>query len=159
MAATDAGREPWYSGGLRFSCTQCGNCCTGGPGAVWFTGEEGRAMARALGMDEAAFLEAHTRLVGSRRSLNERETKHGFDCVFLDRETRPGSALCSVYTARPSQCRTWPFWPTNLASKRAWESAKAHTPCPGMGTGPVIPIEQIRIMRDIDQRDNADAPW
>ena len=27
--------EPWYRDGLRFQCTQCGNCCTGDPGVVW----------------------------------------------------------------------------------------------------------------------------
>ncbi len=116
-------------------------------------------MAKSLGISEAEFLERHTRLVGTRRSLNERETAHGFDCVFLDRLTRPGMALCSVYTGRPSQCRTWPFWPSNLSSARAWAHAKAKTPCPGMGSGPIIPVEQIRIMRDIDDRDNSDAPW
>ena len=25
----------WYADGLRFTCTQCGNCCTGQPGFVW----------------------------------------------------------------------------------------------------------------------------
>ena len=34
--------EEWYEQGLRFGCTQCGNCCTGPEGAVWFTEEEGR---------------------------------------------------------------------------------------------------------------------
>eukprot|EP00961_Rhodomonas_salina_P046921 629705-Rhodomonas_salina.2 len=27
-----------------------------------------------------------------------------------------GKAICSLYEARPKQCRTWPFWPENLAS-------------------------------------------
>ena len=26
---------PWYRDGLRFTCTRCGNCCTGAPGYVW----------------------------------------------------------------------------------------------------------------------------
>ena len=42
--------RPWYAEGLRFECTQCGNCCSGGPGAVWFTSEEAGGMARALGL-------------------------------------------------------------------------------------------------------------
>src|SRR5690606_15561824 len=27
--------DRWYRDGLRFECTQCGNCCTGMPGHVW----------------------------------------------------------------------------------------------------------------------------
>ncbi len=46
---------PWYAEGLRFACTQCGNCCTGPSGVVRFTSAEGRGMAKALGLDEAAF--------------------------------------------------------------------------------------------------------
>ena len=34
----------------------------------------------------------------------------------------PGRAVCSIYRARPAQCRTWPFWPENLLSKRDWHS-------------------------------------
>ena len=40
----------WYADGLRFSCTQCGNCCTGPPGAVWFNEDEGKAMADKVGV-------------------------------------------------------------------------------------------------------------
>ncbi|MDA0802418.1 MAG: hypothetical protein O2819_01485 [Planctomycetota bacterium] len=58
-----------------------------------------------------------------------------------------------------SQCRTWPFWTENLASPAAWKLAKAKTPCPGMDGGPIIPIESIRIQRDLDCRDNADKPF
>jgi hypothetical protein len=37
--------------------------------------------------------------------------------------------------------------------------AKKHAPCPGMDRGKLVPIEQIRIQRDLDLRDNGDAPW
>ncbi len=151
--------KPWYQEGLRFSCTMCGNCCTGGPGAVWFTDTEAKAMARALGISDTEFASTYTRTIGSRHSLNEHETEHGFDCVFLDRTSRPGAALCRVYLARPSQCSTWPFWPDNLRTRGAWERAKAATPCPGMGQGNLVSVDQIRIMRDKDQTDNGTAPW
>ena len=143
-----AGTGPeWYADGLRFACTQCGNCCTGPPGAVWFTEDEGRRMAARLGMDEAAFYRRYARRTGGRWSLTEHETVHGFDCVFLDREQVPGKAVCRLYDARPSQCRTWPFWPENLESPEAWEEARRTTPCPGMGSGPVIPVASIRVQR------------
>ena len=32
--------QPWYADGLSFTCTQCGNCCTGGPGYVWISDME-----------------------------------------------------------------------------------------------------------------------
>ena len=54
-AVTPALRE-WYAEGLRFGCTQCGNCCTGPPGAVWFTAEEGRAMAARSTFSHAAVM-------------------------------------------------------------------------------------------------------
>lgn len=116
-------------------------------------------MAKAIGMSEAEFTSAYTRAIGDRRSLNEVETAFGFDCVFLDRTSKPGVALCKVYLARPTQCSTWPFWTDNLRSKAAWSAAKARTPCPGMDHGALVPVEKIRILRDSDNRDNASAPW
>ncbi|MHC4082757.1 MAG: YkgJ family cysteine cluster protein [Planctomycetota bacterium] len=139
---------PWYAGGLRFECTECGNCCTGPPGTVWFTRAEARDMAAALGLPTAAFYKKHAHKVDGRWSLRERRSEQGYDCVFLDRESAPGKALCSVYQARPAQCRTWPFWPENLTSKQTWDTVKRRTPCPGMDAGPLIPVERIRVLRD-----------
>lgn len=141
----------WYAsgGGLKFSCTQCGNCCTGPPGAVWFNEQEGREMAKHFKMDEPAFRAKYARQIDGQWSLNETETEHGLDCIFLDRQSIPGKAVCSIYSVRPTQCRTWPFWPENLKTKRHWESVKRGTPCPGMDRGKLVTIEQIRIQRDM----------
>jgi uncharacterized protein len=172
MPRTQPDATEWYADGLRFACTQCGNCCTGPPGAVWFSEAEGRAMAAKLGLSEPEFYERYARRierfdlqpdsddpaaaegapVPTAWSLRERRTKHGYDCIFLDRERIPGKAICSLYEARPAQCRTWPFWPENLQSKRAWVTAKKLTPCPGMDSGKLVPIEQIRIQRDATPR-------
>jgi hypothetical protein len=139
----------WYADGLRFECTQCGNCCSGPTGFVWFSDQEGRRMAAHLGMDESRFYERFARKLSRRWSLREYQTKeHGFNCIFLDRESQPGKALCSIYPVRPTQCRTWPFWPENISSPEAWGEVKRRTPCPGMGRGKLIPIDQIRIQRD-----------
>ena len=140
--------EEWYADGLRFECTQCGNCCTGPEGAVWFTEEEGRRMAERVGLDEATFLRRHARRLAPGWSLKERKTAYGFDCVFLDRDTVPGKAVCGLYEARPTQCRTWPFWKEVIESPEAWDAAKRTTPCPGMGRGSLVPVEAIRIQRD-----------
>jgi len=141
-------RPEWFADGLCFQCTQCGNCCTGPPGYVWFTDAEGRAMARELGLDLAEFRSRYGRKAYGRWSLREHNTEHGYDCIFLDRETQPGKALCRVYRARPSQCQSWPFWPENLKTRRSWANAKRSTPCPGMDNGDFYPAEQIRIIRD-----------
>ncbi len=141
----DAAPTPWYADGLRFECTQCGNCCSGEPGAVWFTPAEAQEMARVVGVSVEVFLDRYTRRLGARRSLKElvRNGKH--DCVFLDRESRPGKAVCSLYKARPSQCRTWPWWPEVVESPEAWAETKQRTPCPGMGAGPVHSLVEITI--------------
>ncbi|MEO1008077.1 MAG: YkgJ family cysteine cluster protein [Planctomycetota bacterium] len=132
--------------GLRFSCTMCGNCCTGAPGVVDLDEDEADALADHLGMDRSRFDAGYTKFVDGRRSLTERLTAFGYDCVFLDRTTIPGRAVCGVYDHRPSQCRTWPFWKSNLASERSW--ATAASGCPGMNRGTFVPADRVRIIRD-----------
>ncbi|MGD9690353.1 MAG: YkgJ family cysteine cluster protein [Phycisphaerales bacterium] len=132
--------------GLRFSCTMCGNCCTGVPGYVLIDDAETAALARRVRLSVTDFLDRFTHVLEEGRSLTERKTSFGFDCVFLDRESIPGKAVCGVYEDRPKQCRTWPFWPSNLSSRRAWLEAKRK--CPGIDHGPVTPLTQIRVLRD-----------
>jgi Fe-S-cluster containining protein len=143
--------EPWYRDGLRFECTMCGNCCTGPEGAVFFSPEEGERMAAKVGLPLEEFLAKYSRRLGRQRSLAERVTEHGNDCVFLDRASIPGKAVCALYEARPEQCRTWPFWEGNLRSRKAWEDTKRHVPCPGMDKGPVHDLVQITVALERDR--------
>ena len=132
--------ERWYKDGLRFQCTGCGDCCTGAPGFVWVNKEEIAALAAAVDMDVEAFERRYVREIGVRKSL--REYANG-DCVFFDGETRK----CRVYAVRPRQCRTWPFWDSNLRSPEAW--AQTCQVCPGSGNGRLYQLEAIDAQRAV----------
>ncbi len=133
--------------GLRFGCTMCGNCCSGPPGYVLVTEEETQKLAARLGLDTQTFIDQYTHQMSRGTSLNERLTPEGsFDCVFLDRTTIPGRAVCGVYEDRPQQCRTWPFWTSIIRDQASWDRARRR--CPGINTGTLVPPEQIRILRD-----------
>ena len=147
MARKTTSKREWYAKGLHFHCTQCGECCTGSPGYVDFTPAELEAMARALGILPDELLKAYARRHNGYWSLREVEVDGAYDCVFLRRDPETGAARCAVYEARPSQCRTWPFWPENLESRRAWSEAARQ--CPGMVEpealrGRLYPLEEIR---------------
>jgi Fe-S-cluster containining protein len=126
--------EPWYRDGLKFECTQCGNCCSGFPGFVWIDDAELKAIADFLGTTIGEVRLMHTRLYRGKLSLSE--FANG-DCTFFDGATRG----CKIYGARPTQCRTWPFWRSNIESPEAWE--KTADGCPGIGRGEFIPLEVI----------------
>lgn len=131
-------RAPWYKDGLRFTCTQCGECCSGEPGFVWVNEEEIAGLANVLKMDVDAFEHKFVRLVGLEKSLIEYPDG---DCILLDPETR----RCTVYQARPIQCRTWPFWDSNLERRRDWE--ETCEACPGAGTGKLYTLAEIETRR------------
>ncbi len=138
----------WFdeTGGLRFTCTMCGNCCSGPSGYVLVSDAEAAALARRLGLCLSDFLRDYTHLSSEGRSLNEAPGDHGLDCVFLDRVSVPGKAVCGVYEDRPAQCRTWPFWPSAVKSRQAWE--RTRQVCPGMDHGQHYTPQQIRVVRD-----------
>lgn len=146
---------PWYAQGLSFQCTCSGNCCTGGPGFVWISTEEVRLLARHLGLSEKQTLEEYCRKIGNRISLKENRTREGnYDCVFL-KELPPRKVkgkvsharrVCGIYEVRPLQCRTWPFWDGNLASRENWEAASKR--CPGMDRGKAYSMEQIDALKN-----------
>jgi len=125
---------PWYDKGLAFECTRCGACCTGAPGYVWVDEKEIAELAAFRGETVDEFTRKFVRLVGKSVSLIE---KPGGDCIFWDK-----TQGCTVYPARPVQCRTWPFWPENIESPESWEHVT--NICPGSGQGRVFTVEEIR---------------
>ena len=125
---------PWYRDGLAFTCTQCGDCCTGAPGFVWVDEAEIKQLAEFRGETLDDFGRQFLRRVEGRISLVERPNG---DCVFWDRST----GGCTVYAARPVQCRTWPFWPDNITTPDDWRQAVRV--CPGSGQGRVFTVEEI----------------
>jgi uncharacterized protein len=124
--------QRWYKDGLRFECTECGACCTGAPGFVWVNKSEIEGMAACLDMEVAEFETRYVRQVGIRKSLIERPN---YDCVFLH------GGRCDVYPVRPRQCRTWPFWESNLSSPERWNDAAEA--CPGCNHGKLFTLLEI----------------
>jgi Fe-S-cluster containining protein len=121
----------FFDQGLRFECTQCGHCCTGDPGIVYVAPAELAPLAAALDLTPDETLQRY--LLPWRDGHTVREDADG-RCLFYDKG-------CRVYTARPTQCRTWPFWLSNLRSRTRWEQvAKA---CPGIGRGRLYSQEEI----------------
>ena len=138
--AVPDGELPWYADGLRFQCTRCGKCCTGEPGFVWVSDDELVQIAQFRGDPVSEFEAVYTRRAKGRRTLRERANG---DCVFWDR-----ARGCTIYAVRPAQCRTWPFWESNVKTPDDWQ--RTTEVCPGSGTGDLIPVEEIlRRVREI----------
>jgi Fe-S-cluster containining protein len=153
-----AGVQPWYGQGLRFTCSQCGNCCSGGPGYVFISRLELTRLAEFLQKPRRDVIREYCRKVGSRYALKEiRHPRHGgYDCVFIKEIPADTSAaadkvvqskrICSIYPVRPLQCRTWPFWEGNLSSQRAWQ--RAGKTCHGIDRGELFDRARIEKLRD-----------
>ena len=131
--------EPWYIAGLHFECTQCGQCCSGPEeGFIWICKPEQEMLAKHLNMTTDELKKKYTKRLGLRTSIIEHpQTK---DCIFLGKIG--DSKGCQIYNFRPNQCRTWPFWATNLKSPYDWNSAA--TRCPGINRGRLYTYEQIQ---------------
>ncbi len=85
----------------QFKCSGCGECCRW-TGSVLLTDADIPRMARHLDLSDQEFIDQHTRLAPSRRELALLDQSDG-SCAFLSGDR------CSVYAARPEQCRTFPF--------------------------------------------------
>jgi len=135
-------RPKWYHSGLAFECVQCGNCCSGPEeGYIWITAHEIKLAAEFLGITIKQFRRQFTRRVGFRISLLEEPATK--DCIFL--KNISGKRGCMIYPVRPNQCRTWPFWNSNLHSPDIWNSIAQK--CPGINRGKLFTFEQIESLR------------
>lgn len=131
--------KPWYEKGLRFECTQCGNCCKnhGEYAYVYLAERDVAAIAAHLQIERAAFLARHC------------VEDDGFVVLRMDAPACPflgSDNRCGIYPVRPMQCRTWPFWHENL--KRATWDGPVKECCPGIGHGPLHSAAEIERCAD-----------
>jgi len=137
----------WWATGIRFECQGSGKCCTGrkGYGFVYLTLEDRKRLAAHLEISTLSFTKKYCFKKDGYFLLKD-GTKSS-DCVFLkDRR-------CDVYEGRPTQCRTWPFWPELLESEEKWNREVVPF-CPGVGKGKLIASFQIQ--KQIDIQNEAD---
>ncbi len=142
--------KPWFDKGLRFECTQCGNCCknSGGYDYVYLTDHDVVAIAQHLDLTPAAFVQRHCVLEDGWVILRMDEPA----CAFLTEDNR-----CSIYPVRPKQCATWPFWEENL-ERATWEGPVTER-CPGIGKGDLVPATEVeRIARENEDWYENDGP-
>lgn len=126
---------PWYITGLAFECLECGRCCAGPEeGYVWATDEEIAHAAKFLNLGEKIFRSQYVRRVGLRKSFREEKKTH--NCVFIK------DGRCTIYPARPTQCRTWPFWKSNLKAPDDWSWAAQR--CAGVNRGKLFAFDEIQ---------------
>lgn len=105
-------------------------------------------MAGALGLDYQEFMDRFALRRGPTWTLREVDSPDGdgYDCVLLERDP-DGLTRCTVHRERPTQCRTWPFWPENLKSPRTWRQAGRE--CEGIERGPLVGYREICHNRDL----------
>ncbi|MBI9018549.1 MAG: YkgJ family cysteine cluster protein [Phycisphaerae bacterium] len=138
--------KKWYHGGLAFSCTGCGNCCSGPEEGYIFANEkELQAAADFLKMPLNELKRKYTYKIGRRYSYTEQKPSN--DCIFL-RDNGKGGKGCMIYPVRPRQCRTWPFWDINLCYPDNWQDAAED--CPGIDHGTFYEFDEIINIMDGD---------
>lgn len=89
-------------------CDTCaGNCCIGESGNIWINNQEIEILRKHLNITENKLRNDFLEKRGYRYSLKEVQLgKDDYACIFFDLEKKQ----CSIYEARPIQCKTFPFW-------------------------------------------------
>jgi Fe-S-cluster containining protein len=91
---------------------------------VFLTKDDRKTLAAHHGLSLSLF---NSRFCDKSGGFWKLKDPNGGDCIFLKNKK------CGVYNARPTQCRTWPFWPEVLNAK-TWNAEVANF-CPGVGKG------------------------
>lgn len=133
----------WWQDGIRFECQGSGQCCVSRDeyGYVYMTKEDRIRMAQSLDIPTPEFTKEYCIKEDGIYHLKDGQDGR---CLFLvDKK-------CGVYEGRPTQCRTWPFWPEVMNAK-TWKKEVADY-CPGVGKGRLWTAEEIEDQLSIQQK-------
>src|SRR5579871_2408471 len=98
--------------GVRFTCqTGCTNCCNQ-QGRIYLNEDDVVRAAKFVGMTPQTFEKKYVYRTRHEMRLRKPRDKQ---CTFLLDHG------CSIHPAKPTQCRTFPFWPELLETKAAWK--------------------------------------
>ena len=126
-----------YDNGIRFECQGSGKCCVSrnSYGFVYLSNIDIRRFSKYFKISIKKFKDEYCQITDGFIHLLEKTELDG-SCIFLKNKK------CSVYTSRPSQCRTWPFWNENMNAKVWNEDISLN--CPGIGKGKIIEAKTIK---------------
>ena len=89
------------------ACATCqGKCCTGESGYIYVNKVEVEKIALFLEIPTRDFVAQYLFKKGYKYSIKERKVEESYECIFYDSSANG----CSIYEARPNQCKTFPFW-------------------------------------------------
>ena len=118
---------------IRFTCLPgCTNCCDQ-RGYVYLTEADLVRTAAFLQLSPADF---ESRYIYRTRHLIRLRKPARSQCHFLKGHG------CGIHPAKPTQCRTFPFWPDLIQNEANWRDTANY--CPGIGVGDFVPLAEVQ---------------
>ena len=88
---------------VSFNCHKCENCCSDPNGWVYLDNEDIKRLSLFFNLQPFEFTAKYVKYCKGNAVLSAPDFNP--DCYF-DKNQR----VCKIYSARPRQCRTFPFW-------------------------------------------------
>lgn len=136
-----------YSKGIKFKCQGSSNCCISrnSYGYVYLSKKDILNLSKFTNLNSKDFIKLYCDKTDGFIHFKEKNKKG--KCIFLDKKK------CSIYEARPTQCRTWPFWSENMNAK-IWNEEISKF-CPGINQGKLFTKENIdKIIKEDEDNEN-----
>lgn len=128
----------FYSNGLKFECKNCTACCCLEGGVVMLSQKDLSRLASHFNQTEEEFIKGNCQFLQNDDDkkyylclLDKADTAQ---CIFWDKG-------CTCYEARPTQCRTYPFWTKIMSDEKSWNEEKNF--CPGINECNLISAQEI----------------
>ena len=118
---------------MRFECQPGCTACCEQQGFVYLTENDVERISAFLKLKPAEF---ERRYLYRTKHLRRLRVPRASQCYFL----REGG--CSIHPVKPVQCRTFPYWPELVESRKEWHKTASY--CPGIGKGELVQIENAQ---------------